>query len=247
MLNNILCASTSLLVVMIFVASCFSQTQTGAERTSQERVMKLPNPAFDGKISVEKALKARTSVREYSNAPLTLSEISQILWAAQGITEVIEKQPPTWRGMKWMGGHRTAPSAGALYPLELYLLAGNVDGLPASVYKYIPVSHSIETVMEGDKRVELSKAALGQVCIQRGMAVIVIAAVYERTAFKYGERARQYVHMEVGAAGQNIYLQSGSLGLGTVFVGAFKDEEVRSVLRLPADEFPLAIMPLGRK
>lgn len=195
--------------------------------------IKLPDPILKGDTSIEEALVERRSVREFTNEPLTLTEISQLLWAAQGITHP--------------GGYRTAPSAGALYPLEVYLVAGNVNDLPAGVYRYDPQGHALEKISEGDKRSMLSQAALGQEAVKNGAAVIVITAVYERTTVKYGDRGIQYVHMEVGSAAENIYLQAAALDLGTVFIGAFSDEEVKEVLGLPAEEQPLCIMPVGRK
>lgn len=154
--------------------------------------IKLPLPQSKGNISVEEALTKRRSVREYKAVPLTLKEISQLLWASQGITS-------NWGG-------RVAPSAGALYPLEIYLVVGKVEGLEPGVYHYRPASHSLIKVAEGDKRLALSNAGLGQSCIKNAPINLVICAQYERTTQKYGERGRRYVYMEVGHAGQNIYL-----------------------------------------
>ena len=141
---------------------------------------------------------------------------------------------------------RTSPSAGALYPLEVYLVAGQVQELPKGIYKDRPHGHELVMVGEGDKRSDLSAAALGQSCIKAGSINIVLTAVYERTARKYGNRAERYVHMEIGHAAQNIYLQAVALGLGTVVVGAFDDERVKKVLMMETDEDPLCIMPIGR-
>jgi len=194
--------------------------------------IKLPAPHFDGKISVEKAIKERRSVREYTNKPLNLQEISQLLWAAQGITDP--------RGL------RTAPSAGALYPLEIYLVAFNVHNLQKGVYKYNPKTEEIIRIKNGDFREELTKAALGQPWIKNSMALVVIVANYERTTRKYGQRGFRYVHMEAGAVAQNIHLQAVSLGIGTVVVGAFNDEDVKKIMNFPSQEDPLIIMPLGK-
>jgi SagB-type dehydrogenase family enzyme len=192
----------------------------------------LPEPLDSGEISVEEALLERRSVRNYRDGALTLAEISQLLWAAQGITHP--------------GGYRTAPSAGALYPLEVYVVAGNVEGLQAGIYKYRPQGHELEKVAGGDVRAELCAAALDQEFVEDGAAVLVFAAVYERTTGKYGERGVRYVHMEVGHAAQNVYLQAVSLGLGTVVVGAFDDDEVEKLLQMEDDERALCIMPVGR-
>lgn len=196
-------------------------------------VIKLPQPSYTGLISVEEALYKRRSIRVYSKEPLSIREISQILWAAQGITE--EKYVL-----------RTAPSAGALYPLEIYIAVSNVNELNPGVYKYKPQNHALEKIDEGDRRLDISNAALQQDAITNSSAIVIISAVYERTALKYGSRAERYIHIEVGSVGQNIYLQSVSLGLGTVMIGAINNEALKKVLALPKNENPLAIMPLGK-
>lgn len=198
----------------------------------------LPEPRSDGTLSVEQALGKRRSVREYAEGPLTLVELGQVLWAAQGVTEPQED---------WPSGLRTAPSAGALYPLELYVLAAQVDGLDVGLYRYVPREHALQPVAGGDVRKALGRAALRDRSITGAPAVLVVAAEYRRTAVKYGDRAERYVHIEVGAVAQNVHLQSESLGLGTVIVGAFHDEAVKSALDLPPGHEPLAVMPLGRQ
>lgn len=194
-------------------------------------VIELPQPQSGGTVAVEEALRARRSNRTFSPEPLSLAEVSQLLWAAQGIKA---------------GVFRTAPSAGALYPLEVYVAAGNVDGLPAGVYHYDPATHTMREILQGDVRKSLSRAAHGQKWAGGGMITLVIAAVYERTTKKYGERGIRYVHMEAGHAAQNVYLQAHALGLGTVLVGAFRDSRVKKVLQLPDEQQPLAIMPVGK-
>ena len=193
----------------------------------------LPEPRLESKVSTEEALLKRRSVREYGNTPLSLQEVSQLLWAAQGITGAY--------------GMRTAPSAGALYPIELYLVTGRVDELAAGIYRYRPKGHNLLKLVEGDKRRDLYLAALEQEAVRDAAAAIVIAAVYGRTTIKYGTRGMRYVHMEVGSVAQNIYLQGVSLKLGTVFIGAFDDKKVKRVINMPEKEEPLAIMPIGRK
>ncbi|MBA4379525.1 MAG: nitroreductase [Anaerolinea sp.] len=224
------CAAAIILGIILVVQS--RQTQPAAIENEGSLII-LPTPVHDSETSVEKALLERRSLREYGREPLTLAEISQLLWAAQGITHP--------------AGLRTAPSAGALYPLEIYLLAGNVTDLRAAIYRYKPESHALSLIAEGDQRPALRQAALGQSAVQDAAAVIVIAAIYERTTVKYGERGVSYVHMEVGSVAQNVYLQAVSLNLGTVFIGAFHDDEVKKVLHLAADEQPLGLMPVGRK
>ena len=192
----------------------------------------LPVPLSDGRRSLEQVLKARRSVRAYQQGALTLAEVAQLLWAGQGITS--------------NNGMHTAPSAGALYPLELYVEASEVTGLAAGVYRYLPQGHQLVPVAGAAGREALTAASYGQGCVARGAANIVVAAVYARTARKYGERASRYVHLEAGHAAQNIWLQAVALGLGTVVVGAFDDARVQAAMRLAPAEDPLCIMPVGR-
>ncbi len=224
-----MCAAVLVPFVLFWLSYGCLASQTPAKA---QNVMKLPEATHESGVSIEAALQARRSVRSYSRTPLRLTDISQLLWAAQGVNR--------------KNGMRTAPSAGALYPLEIYLVVGNVDDLPAGVYKYLPQAHEIFQVDDADKRLELRLAGLGQGCIDAAAAVIVIAGVYDRTAAKYGRRAERYVHLEAGHASQNIYLQAVSLRLGTVAVGAFDDERVKKTLSMDKDEYPLYIMPVGK-
>lgn len=194
---------------------------------------KLPDPRLESGVSLEETLVTRRSVRKYLEAPLTLGEVSQLLWAAQGITT------------QW--GGRTAPSAGGLYPLEVYLIVGKVDNLAPGIYKYKPERHELVKTRDEDIRAELAKAALGQAWVKEGAVVIVIAGVYERTTKKYGDRGVRYVHMEAGHAAQNIYLQATALNLGMVVVGAFYDDQVKDIVGMPGNEAPLYVIPVGRK
>jgi SagB-type dehydrogenase family enzyme len=191
----------------------------------------LAQPRTKSEISLEHCLLKRRSVRSYRDAALSVADISQLLWAAQGITGE--------------GYLRTAPSAGALYPLEIYLAAGNVDELSPGLYHYRPKRHELVVGKPGDFRRELARAALGQDCIAYGAATILFAAVYARTSGKYGQRAARYVHMEAGHAAQNVCLQATALGLGAVTVGAFDDDEVKRVAALPDSHEPIYLMPVG--
>ena len=195
-------------------------------------VIVLPEPSLTGSMPLERLLTQRRSVREYQNEPIELAQLSQLLWAAQGITN--------------KKGYRTAPSAGALYPLELYVVAGRVEGLDEGVYHYDIKRHQLVKTCGNDRRNRLSEAALSQDWVEEAAAVIVFAAVYERTKKKYGERGVRYVHIEVGHAAENLFLQAEALGLSTVVVGAFKDDAVARVLELPDELEPLLIMPVGR-
>ncbi|MCS7242285.1 MAG: SagB/ThcOx family dehydrogenase [Candidatus Caldatribacterium sp.] len=199
-----------------------------------QRKIPLPPPRFRSEVSVEEALLRRRSHRSFDPSPLSLQEVAQLLWSAQGITDKAS-------------GFRTAPSAGALYPLELYFVAGQVESLPPGVYRYLPEEHALYEVLLGDRREELFRAALFQRWVREAPGILVFAAVYERTTRKYGERGIRYVHMEAGHAAQNVYLQAETLGLGTVVVGAFEDGGVQKALGLPAHEQPLYLMPVGRK
>lgn len=205
----------------------------GQKGQFDSKIIKLPEPQFSSEISVEETLLKRRSIRDFKDEPLTLEQISQLLWAAQGITD---------KG----SGFRTAPSAGASYPLEVYLAAGNIVDLQKGIYRYDPTRHELRAVFPEDVRNELSRAALGQSCVKDGAAIIVIGAVYQRITGKYGKRGIRYSHMEVGNVSQNICLQAASLNLGTVVVGAFDDERVKAVMQMKAEEEPLCIMPVGK-
>jgi SagB-type dehydrogenase family enzyme len=207
---------------------------TGAKadtRGKAERI-ELPPPVLDRPLTVEAAIRSRRSIREFDPGSITLEEISRVLWAAQGITN--------------RAGYRTAPSAGALYPLEISLIAGDVLSLPAGIYRYDPRAHVLDAVAAGDRRVAIAEAALSQRWIADAAAILVIAAVEERTTVKYGRRGVRYVHIETGHAAQNVYLQAAALGLGTTIVGAFDDAEVIEVAGLRHEETPLCLLPIGR-
>jgi SagB-type dehydrogenase family enzyme len=205
---------------------------TGADVKSDEMI-KLPEPRSSSPVSIEEALARRRSQREYADEPLRLLEIAQLLWAAQGMTD--------------RQGFRTAPSAGALYPLEVYAVAGKVEGLAAGVYKYQPQHHRMVMVAVGDRRVDLAAAALGQSYIRNSPASIVFSAAYERVTRKYRDRGIRYAHMEAGHAAQNVCLQAVSLDIGTVVIGAFHEEKVQKALGLPKYEEPLYILPIGKR
>jgi SagB-type dehydrogenase family enzyme len=192
----------------------------------------LPEPRRDSAYSLERALSERRSVREFRDTPLRLEELAQLVWAAQGrVTR---------------SGHRTAPSAGALYPLELFVVAGNVQDLAAGVYRYQPSPHRLALVAGGDRRQRLVEAALGQRWIGEAPAILVIAGIERRTTVKYGARGVRYVHLEAGHAAQNALLQAVALGLGGTVGGAFSDADVKASAGLREDEQPLYLIPVGR-
>lgn len=215
--------------------SCMFQQVSPVEDLSSAAldVVALPDVILDGELSVERAINQRRSIRDYVNNPLNLNEIAQLLWAAQGITDEAT-------------GKRAAPSAGATYPLELYLVAGNVDGLSPGLYQYRPHNHDLTLLKQGDLQDALAEAALDQESVSDAAAVILFTAIYERTTQRYGERGVRYVHIETGHAAQNVYLQAEALGLGTVVVGAFDDQTLRELMGLEEGEHPLYLMPVGR-
>jgi len=221
------------LVIIIFILTLFPIGRCGAmSMDKSSEIIKLPTPYYDGNTSVEMALLKRRSIRSYSNEGLSLAEISQLLWAAQGITD--------------SRGYRTAPSAGALYPLEIYIVAGRVRDIPAGIYKYMPHKHQLTKTVDGDKRAEVCRASLNQSPISDAAAVIVFCASYERTTVKYGERGIRYVFIEVGHAVENVYLQAVSLKLGTLVIGAFNDNALKRIMNFDLYEHPLCIMPVGK-
>ncbi len=217
----------SLLAVLLAAACMTSYFAFPLYGKAQSDLIKLPEPRHDGPVSVEKALTERRSVRTYQDEALTLAEVSQLLWAAQGITE-------PKRGL------RTAPSPRALYLLETYVLPGNVFGLPMGMYRYQPKGHALVKVSEGDRKSDLFRAA-GQAPIKNAPAVILFSGVSDRSTQPY------WMYLEAGHAAQNVYLQAVSLKLGTVVMAGFKPEEVKKALNLEEKEQPIYIMPVGRK
>ena len=195
-------------------------------------LIKLPRAEAALGHPLEMLLSRRRSVRDFASKPVSLVEASCLLWAAQGISDA--------RGL------RTAPSAGALYPLQVYLVAGDVSGIDAGIYRYLPRENAIEAVQKGDLRNELARAALGQSWLADAALSLVFVARYRRTTGKYGKRGIPYVHIEVGHAAQNVLLTAVALNLGAAVVGAFDDGDVGALLRLSREETPLYILPVGR-
>lgn len=204
-----------------------------------ENEIKLPKPSFSGKTSLEAAMVAKKSVRNFTGKALTLEEASQLLWAANGNVPADAVSGAT---------AKVIPSAGGLYPLEVFLVAGNdtVKGVPAGTYLYNPGNNSLALVAPGDNRTQIAHACLSQMWVARAPALIVISAVIPRSTSKYGTRGYQYVFMEAGSSNQNVYLQAEALGLHVGTVGAFNDAQVCSVLKLPKDMTPLLVMPVGK-
>lgn len=226
---------TLLLVLAVNAAAPEARAQQTQGKTGMpisER-LSLPSPSRDGRVPLERTLQDRRTVREFTAEPLTLAEISQLLWSLQGVTGP--------------DGGRTAPSAGALYPLEVYLAAGRTQNLAPGVYGYAPAAHALTLLSDGDVREALAAAAMGQQWVAQAAAVFVIGAVEDRATGKYGPRGIRFVHIEVGHAAQNALLQAIALGLNAGVVGAFDDDRVARELHLPAGVSPLYLMPIGHR
>jgi SagB-type dehydrogenase family enzyme len=238
MVTNVRNYAPIILIAVILGASSVYLYYRWFSTSTQDKIIEgelidLPDPRFESEVSLEEAILRRRSTREFSNKPVTIKEVSQLLWAAQGITS--ER------------GYRTAPSAGALYPLEVYVVVGYVDDLSLGVYWYRPSEHALVKVTGGDVVRGLTEAALMQQSVSEAAVNLVITAVYSGTTQKYGDRGVRYIHLEAGHAAQNICLQATALDLGAVTVGSFSDEGVKWTLKLPEEEQPLYIIPVGRK
>jgi SagB-type dehydrogenase family enzyme len=199
---------------------------TAAHTGPALEIRALPTPRLTGSVSLEEAISRRASVREFGPQPLRAEEISQLLWAAQGITR------------DW--GARSAPSAGALYPLELYLVT------PEGLFLYLPDGHRLALVSSGDLRPPLARAALGQDAVECASAVVVITAVYARSKARYGDKAVRFATLEAGHVAENVLLQAVALGLAAVPVGAFDADELAAVLDLPGSHEPVYLVAVGR-
>ncbi len=195
--------------------------------------IRLPEPALDSSSSLERCCRMRRSCREFRNAPMSLKDASQLLWAAQGITG--------------LGGLRTAPSAGALYPIRPYLICGNIAGLAPGVYRFDPDGHELLPVLAGDYRPKLVKAAGTQMCLEQAAFILLLAANYSRVTREYGPRGERLVHIEAGHIGQNVCLEATALGLGVIGIGSFSELEVKEAIGLPAREDPVYMVAAGWK
>jgi SagB-type dehydrogenase family enzyme len=193
--------------------------------------VQLPDPVRDGALSLEATISARRSVRDWGAEVVTLDELGQLLWAAQGITA------------EW--GGRSAPSAGGTYPLEVHAVVSAVEGLESGVYRYRPHGHQLVLTIDGDRRDDLARVALDQASVRTAPLNLVITAVPQRTAERYGARAERYVTLEAGHVAQNVALQAVSLGLGSVPIGAFADDEAARLLDLLDGEVVLYILSIG--
>ena len=242
-------AAASMAALLGLVTDAFD-VEVSAERASSEddeqippsrKTISLPRPrTVEGDVHVAKAIADRRSRRNYTDEPITQAEIGQLLWAAQGITE------------RHVGrvDFRAAPSAGATYPLDVYVVSDSpgIRGMQPGVYHYRPQDHELARVETGSFGAEMQEIAIDQRWVGDAALNIVITAVDERTTQRYGDRGRRrYVPMEAGHAGQNIYLQAEALDLSTVAIGAFRDGDLRSLLQVEEDHRPLYIYPVGKR
>ncbi|GAB4275193.1 MAG: SagB/ThcOx family dehydrogenase [Candidatus Rifleibacteriota bacterium] len=224
----------ALLILILFIVVFHKKANERIMVSYSGPPIMLAEPAYSGIMTLEQALKKRRSVRQYASTPLELAEVGQILWATQGVSS--EK-----------GGYRTAPSAGALYPLETYLVAGEVRGLQPGIYHYDMNKHCLFPMKSGDFRSGLSNTVLGQKPPLNAPASVVLAGVFERTRIKYGYFGDRYVYMEAGHAGQNLCLQAVGLGLSALTIGSIEQEKLQALLGLPVNQTPLYVLPFGHK
>jgi SagB-type dehydrogenase family enzyme len=195
----------------------------------EDKIIRLPDPDLKGNISLEEAMYKRHSKRSFKKIPLTLNEAGQILWAAYG---------------KNAYGKKTVPSAGATYPFNIYLVAGNVNNLKSGVYLYESNLHGLLPVKYGDLREKLAQASFEQKFIAEAPVSIVLVAQFSRTTAFYGKRGERYVYIDAGHIGQNVSLQVETMGLGTCMIGAFDDSKVAEVLGVKGNV--VYIMPVGK-
>lgn len=229
-----------IVIYVLLLITPITERVESVEYVVEDNVIYLPPPRKLTNITVEEAILLRRSIREYTEDPIRLEHLSMILWGAYGITDP--------------RGFRASPSAGATYPLELYVVIGekgvvveNGVYLKPGVYRYDVNRHLLILIKEGDFRRELAEAALGQTWVREAPVNIVVFAVFERTTRIYGERGEvRYVPMEVGHLGQNIYLLTTALGYGTVVVGAFYDNSVHEIIGAGGEETPMYIIPIGK-
>jgi len=214
---------------------CESSCEEDASTDAVDGMDVEEEPApLDDVEALRRVIQARRSFREFTEESVTSEDIADLLWAAQGITQTET-------------GFRASPSAGATYPLELYVAADRVDGMDPGLYWYTPaMDRLVPTGLEGELASTIAGAALGQEALQRAAAIIVVTAVFDRTTGRYGDRGIMYVHMEVGHAAENVLLMATAKGLGSVPMGAFIEDNVSSVLDLPPEHVPLYLIPVGQ-
>lgn len=222
-------------VALALLAACGASAQAPAPAPAVDTVRLAP-PRLKGPLSLEEALATRRSLRQWAPGALPLEDVTQLVWAAQGVTGP--------------GGKRTAPSAMARYPLELYVVAGDVQGLPAGVYRYLPATHALARLADSpamDRRAAVARAAGGQASVATAPVVLVVAAVPGRFGSRTDARTDRFIAIEAGAVLQNIYLQATALRLGAVAVGGYQDEPLAQAVPLATGERPMIVVPVGRR
>ena len=230
-LFNLIIINKFIIFLYLLILVGFAPSESIASQPIPGDEFSLPKPDVSHGTPLNLTLKSRRSHRRYSKKAISLNELSQLLWSGQGVTNFF--------------GFRTAPSAGALHPLEIYVVVSNVDQLSPGIYHYKPRSHELVLIVKGDHQKQLAQSANQQSSIKKSAATFIITGDISRVERKYKQRAKRYLHIEAGTAVQNIYLQAVSLKLGTVFIGTFKDNEVTQLMQLPADHKPLGLMPIG--
>jgi SagB-type dehydrogenase family enzyme len=226
-------ALVTLLGALLLMAATAASQDSGSLKEEASQAIKLPEPRTDGGISVEKALQERRSIRSFGDQPLALAEVSQLLWAAQGITD--DK------------GHRTAPSAMEAYPLQIYLLASNVTGLPSGVYHYLPEGHNLIAMQKSGLDDLYSSSAGQEAWIKGAPAIFIITSVFERLNRMMGKDSSRFVYVEAGTAAENLLLEVVSLGLASTYTAGFDANRTEELLGLPSGEKIIGVLPVGRR
>ena len=194
----------------------------------------LPSPAKMGGISLDQALRKRKSVRTYANKPLSKEQLAYLLWSSTGIQRREDGRE-----------YRTVPSAGGLYPIETYLVVNNVEDVPQGVYHYSVQQHLLEELQTGDFSRPITAAALGQRMCSQAAVVFIWTAIFQRSKWKYGERAYRYIYLDAGHMAQNLALSAVSLGLGSCHIGALFDEEVNSIVQVDGIDESVVYMTIA--
>ena len=232
---------TTIIVLMCSLSGVAYTQQAEKTPIMENDTIFLPMPQLTGKYSLEEVLQKRRSIRSFKSDTLSLQIASQMLWSAYGVTQQREK-PATMRG-----GFKTAPSAGARYPLEIYLIAGSVSNLEQGVYRYITEKHALVKIFQGDIRKAACAAARDQQMVAEAPFTIVYTADFERTTTRYGDRGKNYVYVDLGHSAQNVYLQAEALDLSSCAIGAFTDSEIKKILNIPENETVIYMMPVGAR
>jgi SagB-type dehydrogenase family enzyme len=220
----------SLLRAIVFIYFCFSFNNIQAMD-----IIKLPEPKDKKVVYLDELLNKRYSIRTFKQKPISIDDLSYILWCSYGFKK---------------DGGRVVPSAGALYPLDIYIIAGSIEGernmgIIPGIYHYLPDKHQIELIKKGDIRKDVANASLSQMWMASAPCMIAITCEYKRITSKYRDRGIRYAHMEAGNVSQNIFLATFNTGLGCGIVGAFNDDLVKTVMGINRMREPLLIMPIG--